>query len=129
MIIKNSVIYVKKEFCTYKKSKEYKNKCKVRDHCHFTGKYHGGAHSICNLKQKVLKDIPVVFDNGSIYDNHLIIKQTSKDFDGYFTCTGVNTEKYISFSMNTIKKDTNNNKKRPETYWLKFIDSFRFMVS
>ena len=31
--------------------------------------------------------------------------------------------------MNMIKKDSNNNKKRPETYRLKFIDSFRFMAS
>ena len=31
--------------------------------------------------------------------------------------------------MNMIKKDTNNKKKRPETYRLKFIDSYRFMAS
>ena len=104
MIMKNSVIYVKKSSVQIKKSKDYKNKCKVRDHCHFTGKYYGAAHSICNLKYKVPKDIPIVFHNGSIYDNHLIIKQISKDFNEYFTCTGENTEKYISFSMNMIKK-------------------------
>ena len=27
-----------------------KNKDKVRDHCHITGKYRGGAHRECNLK-------------------------------------------------------------------------------
>ena len=74
-----------KEFCTDKKSRDCKHKCKVRDHCHFTDKYRGAAHSICNLKYKVPKDIPVAFHNGSIYDNNLIIKQTSKDFNGYFT--------------------------------------------
>ena len=26
---------------------------KVRDHCHYTGKYRGPAHSICNLKFNV----------------------------------------------------------------------------
>ena len=118
-----------KEFCTDKKSKDYKDKCKFRDYCHFTGKYRGAAHSICNLKYKVPKDIPLVFHNDSIYDNFLIIKQISKDFNGYFTCTGENTKKYISFSMNMIKKDTNNKKKRPETYRLKFIDSYRFIAS
>ena len=70
-----------------------------------------------------------MFHNCSKYDDHLIIKQISKDFKGYFTCTGKNTEKYISFSMNMIKKDTNKKKKRPETYRLKFIDSYRFMAS
>ena len=113
--MKNSVIYVKKSSVQIKKSKDYKNKCKVSVHCHFTGKYRGAAHSICNLKYKVLKAIPVVFHNGSINDNHLIIKQISKDFKGYFTCAGENTEKYISFSMNMIKKATDKKKKRPET--------------
>ena len=118
-----------KEFCNDKNSADYKKYCKVRDHCHFTGKYRGAAHSTCNLKYKVPKDIPVVFHNGSIYDNHLIIKQISKEFNGYFTCTGENAEKYISFSINVVKKDTSNKKKRPETYRLKFIDSYRFIAS
>ena len=36
----------KKRFGTDNNNK----KChKVRDHCHYTGKYRGGAHDICNL--------------------------------------------------------------------------------
>ena len=31
--------------------------------------------------------------------------------------------------MNVLKKDTTNKKKRPDTYRLKFIDSYRFMAS
>ena len=111
-----------KEFCIDKKSENYKNYCKVRDHCHFTGKYCGAAHSVCNLKNKVPKFIPVNFQNGSRYDNHLIIKQISKDFNGFFKFTGENTEKYITFSMNVVKKDTSINKKGPETYRLRFIE-------
>ena len=34
---------------------------KVRDHCHYTGKYRGAAHSICNLKYQTPKEVPVVF--------------------------------------------------------------------
>ena len=30
-----------------------RNKCKFRDHCHFTGKHRGAAYSICNLKYKI----------------------------------------------------------------------------
>ena len=51
-----------------------KNNIKVRDHCHYTGKYRGAAHSTCNLQYKITKSIPVVFHNGSNYDFHLIIK-------------------------------------------------------
>ena len=30
-------------------------KHKVRDHCHYTGKYRGAAHDICNLRYKIPK--------------------------------------------------------------------------
>ena len=77
---------------------------KVRYHCHFSGKYRGAAHIKCNLKYKVPKFIPVVFHNGSTYDNHFIIKQLAKEFKEYFNYIGENTEKYISFSITTIIK-------------------------
>ena len=88
--------YVMKNFVLIKlKRKEYKARYKVKDHCHFTGKYRGAAHSKCNLKYKVPKNIPVAFHNGSSYDNHFVIKQLAKDFNGYFNCIGENTEKNI----------------------------------
>ena len=45
-----------KEFCT-DNNKEMRN---VRDHCHYTGKYRGAAHSKCNSNYKIVKEIPVV---------------------------------------------------------------------
>ena len=102
------------EFCTDEDNKkEFKLKRKVRDNCHYTGKYRGAAHSICNLLYKILKMIPVAFHNGSTYDYDFIIKQLPKKFKGYFQCLGENTEKYITFSV-PIKKaldnDNDNNK-------------------
>ena len=111
----------KKEFDTRDKKHH-----KVRDHCHYTGKYRGPADNICNLRYKIPKEIPVVFHNGSIYDYHFIIKELVKEFDGSFDCLGENTEKYITFSVPI--------KKRIEyedieiTYKIKFIDSYRFMA-
>ena len=52
---------------------DYKN-CKVRDHCHFTGRYRGAAHNLCNLKYRKPNFTPVVFHNLSAYDSHLFIK-------------------------------------------------------
>ena len=46
----------------YMKDKEY---CKARDHCHYTG---GAAHSICNLKHSLPKNIPIAFHNRSNYE-------------------------------------------------------------
>ena len=52
---------------------------KVKDHCHYTGKYRGAAHDICNLRYKILKETPVVFHNGSTYDYHFIIKDLAEE--------------------------------------------------
>ena len=38
-----------------------KNYRKVKDQCHYTGKYRGAAHSICNLKYSIPKEFPAVF--------------------------------------------------------------------
>ena len=46
---------------------------KVRDHCHFTGKFRGAAHNLCNLKYRRPKFTSVVFHNLSGYDAHLFI--------------------------------------------------------
>ena len=70
---------------------------KVRDHCHYTGKYRRAGHSSCNLNYKIPKEIPVVFHNGSTYHYHFIIKQLAKEFHGNFDCLEENTKKYITF--------------------------------
>ena len=77
---------------------------KVRDHCHYSGKYRSAAHNICNLRYKILKEIPIVFHNGSTYDYHFITKELAEEFEGEFECLGENTEKYITFSV-PIKKE------------------------
>ena len=100
---------------------------KVRDHCHFTGKYRGAAHNTCNLRYKIPKNIPVIFHNGSTYDYHFIIKDLASESEGNFECLGENTEKYITFSV-PIKKRIEN-KNMDITYKIKFIDSFRFMAT
>ena len=53
---------------------------KVRDHCHYTRKYRGAAHKICNLMYNTPREIPVVFHNGSSYDCQFIIKGLAKKF-------------------------------------------------
>ena len=55
---------------------------KVRDHCHYTGKYRGEVRSICNLKLNIPNEIPVVFHNGSNYDYHFISKELANEFEG-----------------------------------------------
>ena len=52
------------------------NDDKVRDHCHFTGRYRGAAHNKCNLNYKKPKFTHVVFHNLSGYDSHLFIKKS-----------------------------------------------------
>ena len=98
---------------------------KVKDHCHYTRKFRGAAHSTCNLNYRVPKDIPIIIHNAS-YDTHFIINQLAIEFKGELNCIGDNMEKYITFSV-TIKKECDNSK--TSTHKLKFIDSFRFMLT
>ena len=121
---------MQRKFCYDKKQgKRFKLYKKVRDHCHFTGKFRGAAHCICNLRYKVPQEIPIKIHNGSKYDYHLIIKELAEEFRGEdFECLGENTEKYISFSV-PIKKERDNDSGETITYKIKFIDSFRFMPS
>ena len=113
----------KEKFCMDKDDKNCKSKRKVKDHCHYTGKFRGAVHSKCNLSYKVPKDIPIIIQNTS-YDTHFIINQLVEEFKGELNCIGVNMEKYISFSV-PIKKECDNGK--TITHKLKSIDSFRFM--
>ena len=83
----------KKEFSTYDDKKYFK----VRDHCHYAGKYREAAHNICNLRYKTPKEAPVVLHNGSRYDSYFIIKELAKGFEGQFECLGENTEKIYNF--------------------------------
>ena len=128
LTIKEKIHYNEQEICYICKKEFNKNDekhYKVRDHCHYTGKYRGAAHNICNLRYKIPKEIPVVFHNGSTYDYHFIIKELAKKFNGNFECLGENIEKYIAFSV-PIKKEIRN-KNIEITYKIKFIDSYRFM--
>ena len=116
-----------KENTCYICKKDFNNDGKVRDRCHFTGKYRGGAHNTCNLRYEIPKNIPVIVHNGSTYDYHFIIKELANEFEGNFECPGENTEKYITFSVPIKKKIDNKN--IDITYKIKFIDSFRFMAT
>ena len=85
---KQKVCYIcEKEFNTDKKYS------KVRDPCHYTGKFRGAAHNICNLRYRIPREISVVFHNGSTYDYRFIIKQLAIEFKGNSNCLGENTEK------------------------------------
>ena len=84
----------KKRFSTNGNNKKYYI---VRDNFHYTGKYRGVAHDICNLILKTPKEIPVVFHNSSAYDYHFIIKEQAEEFESEFECLGENTEKYMTF--------------------------------
>ena len=65
---------------------------KVRDHCHYTAKYRGAAHSLCNPRYKPTKEIPIVLQNWSNYDYHFITVELSEKYERQFQCFEANTE-------------------------------------
>ena len=82
----------KEKFCMDKHNENYKNKRKVKDHCHYTAKFRGAAHSKYILNYKVPKDIPIIIHKTS-YDTHFIINQLAEIFKGELNCIGENMEK------------------------------------
>ena len=82
---------------------EYLGNDRVRDHCHYTGRYRGPAHNSCNLKYRKPKSISVFFHNLSGYDSHLFIKKIgSSNKKQNVDCIPNNEEKYISFSKTIV---------------------------
>ena len=91
------ICYICKEtFCVDKDDKDYINRKKVKDHCHYTGKFRGAAHSKCNLNYKVQKEIPIIIHNAS-YDTHFMLNQLAIEFKGELNCIGDNMEKIYHF--------------------------------
>ena len=102
---------------------------KVRDHCHFTGKFRGAAHVKCNLQFKKPTFTPVIFHNLSRYDAHLFVKNLGET-EGNIKCIPNNEEKYISFSKEIVVDDYEKDGKKHEIkHEIRFLDSFKFMAS
>ena len=105
---------------------------KVRDHCHFTGRYRGPAHNKCNLKYRKPKNISVFFHNLSGYDSHLFIKKLgTPDKNENIDCIPNNEEKYISFSKTIVTGQYTSKKGevKNKTFKIVFKDSFKFLAS
>ena len=103
---------------------------RVRDHCHYTGRYRGAAHNLCNLKYSKPNNISVFFHNLTGYDSHLFIKKLNTTM-GAIDCIPNNEENYISFSK-TIKTGEYKNKKgetKDKYFKIVFKDSLKFMAS
>ena len=105
---------------------------RVRDHCHFTGRYRGPAHNSCNLKYRKPKSISVFFHNLSGYDSHLFIKKLgTPDKKENIKCIPNNEEKYITFTKTIITGQYTNKKGevKDKTFDIVFKDSLKFMSS
>ena len=111
---------------------ELENNNKVRDHCHYTGRYRGAAHNNCNLNYSKPKGVPVFFHNLTGYDSHLFIKKLgSSNEKETIECIPNNEEKYITFTKNIIVGQYTNKKgeDKDKTFKIVFKDSLKFMSS
>ena len=105
---------------------------RVRDHCHYTGRYRGAAHNSCNLKYRKPESVPVFFHNLTGYDSHLFIKKLgSSNKKENIECIPNNEEKYITFTKNIIVGQYTNKKEevKDKTFKIVFKDSLKFMSS
>lgn len=77
---------------------------KVRDHCHFTGKFLGGAHQDCNLRRKNRYKVPIYAHNFSGYDSHFLFQAIaqSENHISELKAMAYNTEKFRTISVETF---------------------------
>ena len=54
---------------------------KVRNHCHYTGKYGSAKHDKYNSKYSVPKEMLIIFRKWSNYDYHFITKKLAKKIE------------------------------------------------
>ena len=98
---------------------------KVRDHCHFTGRYRGALHSKCNLKLRQQPfSIPVFAHNMSGYDSHMFVRLLAES-EGEVSCIPQNEEKYMSFSKDVLVDVIDG---KNVYVMLNFKDTFRFLT-
>ena len=105
---------------------------RVRDHCHYTGRYRGAAHNKCNLNYRKPESVPVFFHNLTGYDSHLFIKKLgSSNNKENIKCIPNNEEKYITFTKTIITGEYTNKKGevKHKTFDIVFKDSLKFMSS
>ena len=110
------------------------NYWKIRDHCHYGGKYRDAAHSVCHLKLKLPHEISVIFHNGWVYDYYFSKKELANESEGQFQCLGENKENYEIFSIpieNEVTKTDKDGNGSDVTisYKRKLTDSARLMVN
>ena len=79
---------------------------KVRQHYHYNGEYKGAAHSVCNLKYSMPKEMIAIFHNGSSCDFYFIRKEVAGELERQLTCLGQNNTKYRTFSV-PVEKEVN----------------------
>ena len=101
---------------------------KVRDHCHFTGKYRGAAHNECNLKCRKPLILPVIFHNLQGYDSHLFINNLQKFLVTYSPFLQLKRSilhfQNLLLLINTIQKTRENFSPRNSKYGLLILSSF-----
>jgi len=107
--------FQKSKFCEKcLKNLKKNNLIKVRDHCHFTGKYRQCLCLQCNFMITTPSFVPIFFHNLS-YDSHFIIRNLAYDNKEIHVIPN-SSEKYISFSKEIAFR-----------FCIKFVDTFRFM--
>ena len=99
----------------------------------------GGCIQYCNSRYKTLREILMVFQNGSNWNYHFVINQLVEEFKEQLECLGENTEKIlfknylkyhkyylkISFTVSIEKRGIG----KTIVNKIRFINSVRFMTS
>ena len=106
------------------------SRCKVVDHCHYSGQFIGFAHNQCNIQRRSLNFTPIVAHNLTHYDLHyLCLALHSCSPEGFIKIIPQTDEKYVWLSLKVPIGEyrRKNGEKATICEEMRFIDSLRFM--
>ena len=122
MVSEEEEIYNNSHMCWI--CKQELNMNKVRDNCHVTGKFRGAAHNKCNINLRILRKLPIIFQNLQGYDGHIIFKELNhfnvdiavipKDIDKYMSIivdrhiTFIDSLQFYNGSLDIVTSNLNN---------------------
>ncbi|UYV82310.1 hypothetical protein LAZ67_21001678 [Cordylochernes scorpioides] len=86
-------------------------KTKVIDHCHWSSRYRGAAHKICNLNYHNISKFRCLLHGAKNYDDHFLIKALRHVPHKHLTIIPMNIEKYSVILVDDVI----------------FLDSFQFL--
>ena len=128
----NKEIHVENDNCWICEEAFAEDDVKILAHCHYSGKFLGYAHGVCNLQRRRTKFTPIFAHNLANYDIHHVIRvfKTGSENNTISVVT-LNPKKIVSLNLKVWLGSFTTKKGHVRHIYeeMCFLDSYKFMLS